>query len=146
MKDLANSIAVVSTLDPDTRTADANGTGIDLQGFESATIVAQVGAEGITLSSSNKIELVLEDSDDDSTYAAVTSSTSVTDGTVDSSGIFASFTANGDAPAIHTLGYVGGKRDVRGKPDFSGTHGTGTEMSACVIKGHPHHSSSTDGS
>ena len=33
MKDLANSIVVASTLDPDTRTADANGTGIDLQGF-----------------------------------------------------------------------------------------------------------------
>jgi len=64
MKDLANSIVVESTLDPDTRTADANGTGIDLQGFESATIIAQVGVEGITLSSSNKIEIVLQHSDD----------------------------------------------------------------------------------
>jgi len=146
MKDLANSIAVVSTLDPDTRTADANGTGIDLQGFESATVVAQVGAEGITLSSSNKIEIVLQHSDDDSTYTDVTSSTDVVDGTVDSNGIFVTLDDNAEAPSIHTIGYVGGKRYIRVELDYSGTHGTGTEISACVIKGHPHHSSSTDGS
>lgn len=146
MRDLANSVVVASTLDPDTRDADADGTGIDLQGFESATIIAQVGAEGITLSTSNKIELVLQHSDDDSTYTDVTSSNDVVDGTVDSNGIFASFTDAADAPAIHTIGYVGGKRYVRVQADFSGTHGTGTEISACVVKGHPRHTADTDGS
>ena len=39
MKDLANSISVVQSLAPAVRTADANGTGVDLQGFEGATVV-----------------------------------------------------------------------------------------------------------
>ena len=42
MKDLANSIAVVSTLDPDTRTADANGT----ISMTEAILFATTSAEG----------------------------------------------------------------------------------------------------
>ena len=88
MRDLANNISVVQSLAPAVRTADANGTGVDLQGFEGATIVVDSGAEGDTLSSSVKIDFKLEESSDNSTFSAVTAATSVTDGTVDSSGIF----------------------------------------------------------
>ena len=95
MKDLANNLAVVQSLAPAVRTADANGTGIDLQGFESAMVLVDMGAEGDTLSSSVKIDFKLEESSDDSSYSAVTSSTAVTEGTVDSNGIFATFDASG---------------------------------------------------
>ena len=71
MRDLANSVSVAQSLAPAVRTADANGTGIDLQGFESATIVVDTGAEGVTLSSSVKIDFILEDSTDDSTYSEI---------------------------------------------------------------------------
>ena len=60
MQDLKNNIGVVKSLAPDARDADANGTGVDLQGFESATVVIDMGAEGITLSTTNKIETQLE--------------------------------------------------------------------------------------
>ena len=53
MKDLKNNIGVVQSLAPAARDADANGTGVDLQGFESATVVIDMGAEGITLSTTN---------------------------------------------------------------------------------------------
>ena len=98
MKDLANNLLAVQSLAPAVRTADANGTGVDLQGFEGAMVIVDMGAEGDTLSSSVKIDYKLEESSDDSTYTAVTSSSSVTDGAVDSSGIFATFDANAEAP------------------------------------------------
>ena len=144
MKDLANNISAVQSLAPAVRTADANGTGVDLQGFESAAIVVDTGIEGDTLSSSVKIDFKLEDSSDNSTFAAVTSATAVTDGTVDSSGIFLTLDANGETPQITTIGYVGGARYVRVVADFTGTHSNGTPVAASVIKGAPRHSTDAD--
>ena len=141
MKDLANNILAVQSLAPAVRTADANGDGVDLQGFEGATILVDSGAEGVTLSSSVKIDFKLEDSDDDSTYSAVTSNSSVTDGAVDSSGIFLTLDDNAETPQISSIGYIGGKRYVRVVADFSGSHSTGTPLSALVIKSHPRHAS-----
>lgn len=144
MRDLANNVSVAQSLAPAVRTADANGDGVDLQGFESATIVVDTGAEGVTLSSSVKIDFILEDSTDDSTYAAVTSNNLVTDGAVDSSGIFLTLDANAETPQVTSIGYVGGKRYVRVKADFSGSHSTGTPVAATVIKGHPRHNVDAD--
>ena len=52
MKDLSNNIATAVSLVSAVRTAAANGTGVDLQGYESAVLIADVGAEGDTLSTS----------------------------------------------------------------------------------------------
>ena len=136
MRDLKNNIGVVQSLAPAARDADANGTGVDLQGFESATIVIDMGAEGITLSSTNKIEIELEHSDDNSTFTDVTSSADVIGATPDSSGVIATFDANTEIPAVATVGYIGGKRYIRAIANFSGTHGTGTPLSVSVIKSH----------
>ena len=56
MKDLANNVNVTQSIVPIVLAADANGASADLQGYESATIILDVGIEGITLSTSNKIE------------------------------------------------------------------------------------------
>ena len=146
MRDLANNISVAQSLAPAVRTADANGTGIDLQGFESATIVVDTGAEGVTLSGSVKIDFILEESSDNSTFTAVTSATSVTDGTVDSSGIFLTLDADGEPPQVASIGYVGGSRYVRVTADFTGSHSTGTAVAATVVKGHPRHNTDADSS
>ena len=50
MKDLSNNISPAVSLAVAVRTAAANGTGVDLQGYESATALVDVGAEGDTLS------------------------------------------------------------------------------------------------
>ena len=136
MQDLKNNIGVVQSLAPAERGSDANGTGVDLQGFESATVVIDMGAEGITLSSTNKIEIELEHSDDNSTFTDVTSSADVIGATPDSSGVIATFDDPAEAPAIASVGYIGGKRYIRAVANFSGTHGTATPMSVSVIKGH----------
>lgn len=136
MKDLKNNIGVVQSLAPAARSSDADGTGVDLQGFESATVVIDMGAEGITLSSTNKIEIELEHSDDNSTFTDVTSSADVIGATPDSNGVIATFDDPGEAPAISSVGYIGGKRYIRAVANFSGTHGSATPLGVSVIKGH----------
>ena len=136
MRDLKNNIGVVQSLAPAARSSDADGTGVDLQGFESATIVIDMGAEGITLSSTNKIEIELEHSDDNSTFTDVTSSADVIGATPDSNGVIATFDDVAEAPAVSTVGYIGGKRYIRAVANFSGTHGTATPLAVSVIKGH----------
>ena len=132
MKDLKNNIGVVQSLAPAARDADANGTGVDLQGFESATVLIDMGAEGITLSTTNKIEIELEHSDDDSTYTDVAAG----DVIGASSGTIATFDANSEIPAVSSVGYIGGKRYIRAVANFSGTHGTGTPVAVSVVKSH----------
>lgn len=144
MKDLANNISAAQSLAPAVRTSDTNGTGVDLQGFESATIIVDTGAEGVTLSTSVKIDFKLEESSDDSTYTAVTSATAVTDGTVDSNGVFLTLDDNAETPQIASIGYVGGARYIRVVADFTGSHSTGTPVAASVIKGSPRHNVDAD--
>tara|TARA_R110001583_G_scaffold180181_1_gene337189 strand:- start:457 stop:888 length:432 start_codon:yes stop_codon:yes gene_type:complete len=137
MRDLSNNVVAVVGTVPAVVTADANGTGVDLQGFESAMVIVNTGIEGDTLSGSVKFDFILEESDDNSTYTAVTSSTSVTETSVDGSGIFLTLDANGETPQIKQIGYIGGKRYIRCKIDATGTHSNGTPMSIEVIKGNP---------
>jgi hypothetical protein len=137
MRDLSNNVVAVVGTVPAVVTADANGTGVDLQGFESAMVIVNTGIEGDTLSGSVKFDFILEESDDNSTFTAVTSSTSVTETSVDSSGIFLTLDANGETPQITQIGYIGGKRYIRCKIDATGTHSNGTPMSIEVIKGNP---------
>jgi hypothetical protein len=144
MKDLANNISVVQSIAPVVGSSDTNGTGVDLQFFESAVAVVDTGVEGDTLSSSVKIDFILEDSDDNSSWSAVTSQSSVTDGTVDSSGIFLTLDANAETPQVTSIGYVGGKRYLRVTADFTGTHSNGTPIAVSIIKGSPRHNVDSD--
>jgi len=143
MRDLSNNVVAVVGTVPAVVTADANGTGVDLQGFESAMVIVNTGIEGDTLSGSVKFDFILEESDDNSTYTAVTSSTSVTETSVDSSGIFLTLDANGETPQIKQIGYIGGKRYIRCKIDATGTHSNGTPMSIEIIKCNPQDSEYT---
>ena len=139
MKDLSNSIATALSHKVAVTTAASNGTGVDLQGYEGATVVVTIGAEGDTLSGSVFFEIGLEESDDNSTFTDVTSNTDVTGGTVDSSGVFQTIDANADCNKVYAIGYVGGKRYSRVVLNFSGTHGTGTISGVVGVKGHPLH-------
>ena len=144
MKDLSNNIRPAVSLAVAVRTAAANGTGVDLQGYESATALVDVGAEGDTLSSSVFFEVSLEHSDDDSTYTDVAQA-DIIDGTIASGGIFLKLdgTAGGDpdsAGGIFRVGYVGGKRYLRAVLAKTGTHSNGTPLGVMIVKGHARHS------
>ena len=137
MRDISNKTVAVATQVPAVVTADADGTTVDLKGFQSAMVVVNSGIEGDTLSGSVKFDFILEESDDDSSWSAVTSSTSVTEGSVDGSGIFLTLDANGETPQISQIGYIGGKRYIRCKIDATGSHSNGTPMGVVVVKGNP---------
>jgi hypothetical protein len=137
MRDISNRTSVVKALAPAVVTADTNGSTIDLQGFNSATMVMHTGIEGDTLSGSVKFDFILEESDNGSSWSAVTSSTDVTEGSVDSSGIFLTLDDNAETPQVTQIGYIGGSQYIRVRIDATGSHSNGTPMSAVVVKGNP---------
>ena len=137
MQDLSNNIKLMQSIAPVVADADANGTGVDTQGYENVAIVVDTGIEGITLSSTNKIEFELEHSDDDSTY--VDAESSDVNGTLGANGLFLTLDANAESPQISEIEYLGTKRYVRVVANFSGTHGTGTPIAASVILGKARH-------
>ena len=141
---MSNNIATAVSLVSAVRTGAGNGTGVDLQGYESATLIADVGAEGITLNGTNYFELSLEHSDDNSTFSDVAKA-DIVDGTISSGGIWLKLdgTAGGNpdtAGEIYRVGYVGGKRYIRGVIAIGGSHSTGTPIGMFVIKGNARHS------
>ena len=141
MQDLSNNIELGNSIINDVKTAAENGSGIDLQGFEEATAVVSVGAEGDTLSGSVYFEVSLEHSDDDSTYTDVVQA-DIVNGTIDAGGIWLKLdgTTGGDpdtAGGQWQLGYVGGKRYVRLVLAKTGTHTNGTPISGLIVKSRP---------
>lgn len=131
-KDMHSHSFVAGGLGPVAANADANTGAIDLAGFMAAEILIGLGIGGITFSTTNKIEIVVEDSDDGSTFAAV-DQVDILGATVASGGIVKAFTAAHAAAADYRVGYVGGKRYVRVSADFSGTHGTATPIHVAVV-------------
>lgn len=148
MKDLANNLSVLQLVDPVVVTADTNSTSVDTQFDNGAMLIVNVGESGDTLSGSVKFDYILEDSTDDSTFSAVTSATSVTYGSVDGSGIFATVDAAAEDDAAYVIGYVGPNRYVRVKIDATGSHSNGTphSVSGVVSPIHKPAASSNDGS
>ena len=132
-KDLANNLLMTQVLDPATTSATVNTAGLDMKGATGGMINVLIGESGDTLSSSVKWDLILQDSDDDSSYSAVTSNTDVSFADVDSSGIFATIDAAAEDDASYAIGYNGAKRYVRVACTKTGTHSNGTPIGAVGI-------------
>ena len=144
MQDLSNNINPAVSIINAVKTAAGNGTGVDLQGYEQATVLVDVGAEGDTLSSSVYFEVSLEHSDDDSTYTDCAQA-DIVDGTISSGGIFLKLdgTTGGDPDSsggIFRVGYVGGKRYLRVVLAKTGTHSNGTPIGAMIVRSGGRHS------
>lgn len=120
--------------------ADNTPAAIDLQGYDTALLLLEIGIGGITFSASNKIEFVLTHSDDDSTYSNVTDD-DVLGVTGISDGIIHSLVAAHAAATVTQIGYRGGKRYLKILADFSGIHGAGTPIAVTVVKGGAHYAS-----
>lgn len=135
MKDIHSGLTVAVAIGNATLSADNTPVAIDLQGYDAAEIVLDIGIGGISFSGTNKIEFKLTHSDDDSTYTAVEQK-DVLGVTVGTGGIIKALTSAHAAAAAYRAGYKGGKRYLKLLADFSGTHGTGTPIGALVLKGH----------
>lgn len=134
MKDLHSHITIATAIGAATLAADNTPAAIDLKGYQSAEIMLAIGIGGITFDATNKVEFKLTHSDDDSTYTAVTTD-DMLGVTVADGGIIKALTAAHAAADVYRYGYKGNKRYLKLLADFSGTHGTGTPIAACVIKG-----------
>jgi len=140
--DVLSNVKVVASHGAEALSADQNGDTVDGQGFESVLHIVEIGAGGITFTTSNKVALELEESDDDSAWTDVTSANDVnvnTNSSVgvvtapDSSGMFAEITSAAMDDMSYAIGYRGAKRYSRVVLNFSGTHGTATPISASAI-------------
>lgn len=138
MRDMASNIAVRNVVTPIIATTTPTVLSVDRQGFDSVTFAVHLGAGGITFTGTNKLEIILEHSDDNSAWSAVTNPKDVVGRTSTiTSGIVASYTAAKAAASVDEYGYIGGKRYVRVTPTYGGTHATGTATAVTAILGHP---------
>jgi hypothetical protein len=136
-KDLVSDFSANVMIASATYSADATPVAIDMAGFEGCQILIEVGAGGITFSGTNKIEFVLTESDDNSSYSNVAAGDVIHAPQAVSSGIVYSLTAAHASATVVRLGYKGTKRYLKLLADFSGTHGTGTPLSAVALLGAP---------
>jgi hypothetical protein len=136
MKDAHSNRKRVVSIAPEALSADKVGAVVDRQGFESVEYNIDVGVGGITFTGTNKIEFVLQHSDDGSNFSDVEDAHILGKSGV-SNGILLALTTAHAAGTVHRFGYVGGKRYTRLTADFSGTHGSPTPIAASVDLGHP---------
>jgi hypothetical protein len=131
-----SNISSAVMIAPSTPSADTTPISIDLLGFRAAAIMLYIGVGGITFSGTNKIDFVLEHSADNTTWSPV-AATDMTGVTVAAGGIVRSLVAAKAAADIQEMSYIGGRRYIRLTADFSGTHGSGTPMTAFAIRALP---------
>ena len=141
MQDLTNNIVVSNSIINDVKSTGANGTTVDLKGFEEATAIVDVGAEGDTLSGSIYFEVSLQHSDDDSTWTNLVQA-DIVNGTIAAGGIWLKLDGTTDGDPGTTggdwqVGYVGGKRYLRLVLAKTGTHSNGTPISGVIVKSRP---------
>lgn len=143
MRDLIHNVKVVNMLHPIVGNNDTEGTpatSLDKLGYDSATAIASIGISGDTLSGSVKIDVIAEESDDNSSFSAITEATDLLLGTgtaaPNGSGLIATIDDAAEDDVILTVGYVGAKRYFRLRYDFTGTHTNGTPIAMTGLLGH----------
>lgn len=136
LRAISGRMSPAITLPAQTRTTDLTGTTVDLQGFGAASIHLHVGIGGITFDPTNRLDFVMEHSDDGSAWTAVVQG-EVSGATVTGTGIVRALVAAKAAADVQEIDYIGNRRYIRLNADFSGTHGTGTPIGAVVVRALP---------
>jgi len=137
MRDQVSDFSALVLIPSATISADNTPASIDLAGYQACTILIEVGAGGITFSGTNKVEFVLTESDDNSTFTNVAAADVIHAPIAVTSGIVYNLIAAHAAGTVVRIGYKGTKRYLKLLADFSGTHGTGTPISAVALLGEP---------
>lgn len=119
MRDLKSLIEPVQSLAPAARTASANGSSANLQGFNSAVAVVSFG---VVTDGTHTPKL--QESSDNSTFTDVAAA--------DLNGAFVA----GTSSSIQRVGYIGALQYVRVVMTIAGAT-TGAVSAAEIIEGHP---------
>ncbi len=134
MRDFENNLKHDLCLVPAVTNADADGASVDMQEYRYVAFYVVVGDSADTLSTTNKIELSIEDSADDSTFAAAADADVTNTLTGTATGTFAVIKAPAEDQTIFMAEYRGPERYVRVTVNFSGTHSTGTPMTIMALR------------
>ena len=120
------------------RTASAQSASFDAQNYDAVTLVASVGATGDTLNATNRVELQVQESDDNTTFTPVADAdlARVAPGG-QAPGTFAVLNAAGSVNQVYKTGYVGYKRYVRVALAAFGTTASGTFIDVLAVGGRP---------
>ena len=124
MRDIKNNLDGVNSIFPASYTDTINGSGVDLQDFDGALVMFQVGIIG-TGNGNETYAPNLEESDDNSDFSPVIAS--------DLEGSLANMMAN----SIQRIGYKGAKRYIRAVLTLGGKNPS-INASALVVRGLPH--------
>ncbi len=125
MRDIKNNFDAVNSIAPASHTASTNGTGVDLQGYDSAAVVFHVGSADFT-DTDEVYTPGLEESDDNVAFSAVAAS--------DLEGALTNLAAD----SMQRAGYKGNKRYLRATLTVSGTTPS-VNASALIVRGAPAH-------
>jgi hypothetical protein len=123
MKDTYSDIGPVATLVPATQSATLKGSAVDLQGFNSATMIVSTGA----IVSAGLYVMSLQESD-------TTTDGDFTD--VAAGDMLGSLPASLAASTVYKVGYKGAKRYIRAV--ITKTSGTSIDAGAVIVRGHPY--------
>lgn len=123
--DIVNDISAVQSLTPAARTAAANGTGVDLTGYNGAAVIIAAG----TITDGTLYTFEVQESDDNASFTAVADADLI--GTEPA-------LAAADDNAVREVGYKGNKRYLRvALAAVTGAPATGGVFSAVVVRGKP---------
>lgn len=122
MKDMYSNVEAVQVLAPAVLAATDTATALDLQGFNSATVIVETGA----IVSAGDFTAKLQESD-------TTTGGDFTD--VAAGDLLGTFPASLEAASTVKVGYVGAKRYIR--TVTTKNSGTSIATSITLLKGHP---------
>lgn len=137
-KELVKQTSSAVSLGSALRDGDANGTGVDLAGYNSALVIATVGIHA-SLDGSNFVAIELEESDDNSTFTDVAAANMLCESPAAAStgGQFLLVDSTTEDDVIAQCAYMGTKRYVRAVVNVTGTLTNGIGTSVLVVRGHP---------
>ncbi|MFF0867635.1 Bbp16 family capsid cement protein [Nonomuraea sp. NPDC003560] len=122
--DNVNDISVAVSLPAAARTATANGTGVDLNGYNAAAVVITSG----TVTDGSVYTFEVQESDDNATFTAVADADLIgTEPTLSSA----------DDNVVREVGYKGNKRYIRVALTTVTGATTGGLFAAIVVRGKP---------
>lgn len=131
-QDLYNRVSAAKTLAPEARTTSASGTAIDLQGYESAVALIEVGA---WTDGTHTYALQESDTTTDGDFADVVDA--------DLQGTEPAVASGSTENTVHKLGYLGDKRYLRVRVVITAGPSTGLASAATIVRSHGRHQPST---
>lgn len=133
-RDFENNMKYDQVVDPVLIKADADGASVDLLGYKGVTFLALVGESGDTLSGTVYVELEVEDSADDSTFADCADTLITNEVAGNNDGTFAKIDAAAEDDDVFATTYTGPKRYVRPVINVSGTHTNGIPIGIVAVR------------